>query len=88
MTEVNEDPAERARKYIGVLEKNVERLRSKEHVVSIGDVKKVEDAIRRYITDARFYLTNDKPTTSLASVTYAEGLLDALVSLQIAELIS
>ncbi len=87
MSEVNEDPAERARRYVGILEKLVESYRCKkdEHPIRPEDVAKVQDIIRRYVADARFYLANKKPTTALASVTYAEGLLDALVFLQIAE---
>jgi len=47
-------------------------------MVEAANIAKVSDAIHRYLQDARFYLDNGKPTTSLASIAYAEGLLDAL----------
>lgn len=42
------------------------------------DVKAVLDEAKRYLEDAKYYLDNGKPETSLASVSYCEGLLDAL----------
>jgi hypothetical protein len=39
------------------------------------------------LKDARFYLDNGKPTTSLASIAYAEGLLDALKFLNLTKAI-
>jgi hypothetical protein len=35
------------------------------------------------VKDAKHYLENQKPTTSLVSIAYAEGLLDALVYLEL-----
>jgi len=87
MSEVNEDPANRARRYIKIIERSIESQRFKEedHQVRSGDVKKILDTIHRYINDARYYLEHDKATTALASVAYAEGLLDALKFLELSE---
>jgi FAD synthetase len=49
------------------------------------NIDRVTDAIRRYLQDARHYLDQGRATTSLASVAYAEGLLDALKFLELAE---
>jgi len=49
--------------------------------VKAVDVGKVEDAIQRYLEDAKHYLEENQPVTSLASIAYAEGLLDALAFL-------
>ena len=50
-------------------------------MVEAVNIRKVDDAIQRYLKDAHYYLKNNKPTTSLASIAYAEGLLDALTLL-------
>jgi len=41
-------------------------------------IEPVIDAANRYLTDAQYYLNTGKKATALASVSYAEGLLDAL----------
>ena len=83
MSELSEDPAERARKYIENFEKSIQKLNAvKEHSsVRMEDVRRISDAIHRYLEDADYYLKHGKPTTSLASIAYAEGLLDALAFL-------
>ena len=80
MKNLSEDPAERARRYIATLEKALQQHSPLKagRMVEATNVAKVSDAIHRYMQDARFYLDNGKPTTSLASIAYAEGLLDAL----------
>ncbi len=85
MSKVTEDPAERAGKYIVTLEKALEKLSlpDEDRSVRATKVAEVSDAIRRYLRDARFYLSSGKPTTSLASIAYAEGLLDALKFLEL-----
>jgi len=87
MSEVNEDPANRASRYIGIIERAIESQKFKEenHQVRPEDVEKILDTIHRYINDARFYLEHGKATTALASVAYAEGLLDALKFLELSE---
>ena len=80
MSQPSEDPAERARRYIATMEKALQQHNPlKEGImVEVANIAKVSDTIHRYLQDARFYLTNGKPTTALASIAYAEGLLDAL----------
>jgi len=80
---LNENPAERAERYIQSFETALKRNRilTGESSVRTANVKIVSDALQRYLKDARYYLENQKPTTSLASIAYAEGLLDALVYL-------
>lgn len=86
MTELSEEPAERARKYITTLETALQRtiMIQEQSTVGAANLEKVSDAIQRYLQDARFYLKNGKPVTSLASIAYAEGLLDALTFLHLA----
>ena len=88
MSKFSEDPKERAQKYIIALSKTFENLtvRDGDGVVSVKNIARVTDSIRRYLDDARHYLTEDRPTTALTSIAYAEGLLDALTFLQLAEL--
>ncbi len=85
MSEVSEDPAERASKYIATLEKSLQKLNplKEDARVEASSIAKVSDAIHRYLRDARFYLNSGKPTTSLASIAYAEGLLEAMKLLKL-----
>ena len=84
---VSEDPAERAERYIqlleGALAKN--RILTGDFAVKGSNVLRVSDAIGRYLGDARHYLKDQKSTTSLVSVAYAEGLFDALLFLELAK---
>jgi hypothetical protein len=87
MTEPNEDPAQRARKYISNFEKalHTSNVIMEKNRIEAAAITKVTDAIHRYLEDARYYLENNRPTTSLASIAYAEGLLDALIFLDLAK---
>ncbi|MGA8904632.1 MAG: DUF357 domain-containing protein [Candidatus Bathyarchaeia archaeon] len=80
MSQPSEDPAERARRYIATMEKALQQNNPLKEgvIVEVANIAKISDAIHRYLQDARFYLTSGKPTTALASIAYAEGLLDAL----------
>jgi FAD synthetase len=84
---LSENPAERAERYIksfeSALQKN--RILAVDSAVKAANIKIVSDALQRYLKDARYYLENQKPTTSLASIAYAEGLLDALAYLGLAK---
>jgi hypothetical protein len=84
---MSENPADRARKYIASFEKNVglHSQLTRDVTVKASDIDRVSDALRRYLRDARFYLTQEKPATALASIAYAEGLLDALIFLHLTE---
>lgn len=85
--ETNEDPAERARKYIASFEKALQGsiLAKNDTLARSAGITRVSDTIQRYLRDARYYLESNKPTTALASIAYAEGLLDALIFLGLAE---
>jgi hypothetical protein len=87
MSKASEDPAERARQYISNFENAVQKLipAREDSTVKVHNVRKVTDTIQRYLHDARYYLERGKPTTSLASIAYAEGLLDALTFLALTE---
>ena len=43
-----------------------------------GSVREVIEEARRYLQDAKYYLEKGRFETSLASIAYCEGLLDAL----------
>ena len=71
---MNEDPAERARTYLAAVEKALKLTEA----VSNPQAQRVVDHAKRYIADSKYFLETGKPTTALASVAYAEGLLDSL----------
>ena len=48
-------------------------------------VRLVVESARRYLDDSRFYRKQGRLETSLASVSYCEGLLDALRLLGVVE---
>jgi hypothetical protein len=87
MSNLSENPAERARKYISTFEKSMQKSvqAQKDSTAKAIDIKRVSDTMLRYLQDAKYYLEHDKPVTSLASIAYAEGLLDALTFLRLAE---
>jgi FAD synthetase len=80
MSELNEDPAKRSRQYIESLEKALQEANTtrEDSMVRAQDIGRVSEAIERYLKDAHYYLEHGKPSTSLAAIAYAEGLLDAL----------
>lgn len=85
MTGLSENPAERAERYIVVLEEALQKLNLLKEGTTIhaDKIAYVSDTIHRYVRDARFYLDNGKPVTALASVAYAEGMLDAIKFLEL-----
>jgi FAD synthetase len=87
LSAINEDPASRARRYIANLTAELEKTSAipESTLVKASNIDRVSDAIRRYLEDARHYLDEGRATTSLASVAYAEGLLDALIFLELAQ---
>jgi FAD synthetase len=62
--------AERVIKEIGEISKDVNLNRA--------EAKTVFDWAKSYLEDAKYYQEKDKMETSLTSVAYCEGLLDAL----------
>jgi len=85
MSELSEDPADRARKYIANFERTLQQftLVKADTVLKHENVAGVSDTIQRYLQDARYHLENSKPATALVSIAYAEGLLDALLFLEL-----
>jgi hypothetical protein len=71
---MSEDPGERTRTYLAAIEESLKLAGS----VSNPDALRVVDYAKRYVADSRYFLETGKPTTALASVAYAEGLLDSL----------
>jgi FAD synthetase len=71
---MSENPAERARAYLKTVEETLKVTGG------LSDTKalRVIGYAERYVADSRYYLESGKPTTALASVAYAEGLLDSL----------
>jgi len=69
-----------ASKYILKAERalNDVMISERSKLVDAESVKEVVDEAKRYLEDAKFYLNRKRFETSLASVTYCEGLLDAL----------
>lgn len=74
-------------KYIQNSERVFTEIRTTQDSIQV-DREKAESVIKtakRYLEDAEYYQKRNKLETSLASVAYCEGLLDALRLLGIAE---
>lgn len=71
---------ELASRYILKADRVFDTIKLPEEAISINaeNVKEVVEEAKRYLEDAKFYLENRRHETSLASVAYCEGLLDAL----------
>lgn len=84
---MNEDAGERARRYVANVEKAISSATwtSMPTTVTADDARSILDSVKRYVSDTIYYLDEGKPITALASISYAEGLLDAIKFLRIAE---
>jgi hypothetical protein len=84
---MRERAGERAAKYLETTLKSLRvfKKRNSESPVPSHRLDYVLDLARSYTRDARHYLGDQKPVTSLACIAYAEGLLDALKFLELAE---
>ena len=74
-------------KYIHGAEKvinEIEKLPDELHI-NENEAKTVFDWAKRYLEDAKYYQEKGKLETSLTSVAYCEGLLDALRLLGVVE---
>jgi len=71
---------ELASKYIQKTEHALSELKNVNETVrpDAEKVKTVVEEAKRYLEDAKYYFENKRFETSLASVAYCEGLLDAL----------
>ncbi len=72
--------AELAAKYIGSAEKVLKELQQTKETVTVSeaDAARVLRWATDYLEDAKYYKAQGKFETSLTSVAYCEGLLDAL----------
>jgi len=82
----NEDSATRARKYISTLTIALRKANARTENTEVRgtNISRVADSVQRYLADAQHYLDEGRAVTALASVAYAEGLLDALTFLELA----
>jgi FAD synthetase len=84
---LNEDAGERAERYMANVEKAIANLEwvNLPITVAMNDLVPILDTVKRYVSDARYFLHEGKSTTALASISYAEGLLDAIKLLRVAK---
>jgi len=77
---MNNEVGSLTEKYILAVESAIRELTPREPGPEAANIKikPIIDAANRYLTDAKYYLNTGKKATALASVSYAEGLLDAL----------
>jgi FAD synthetase len=74
-------------KYIQNSERVLAEIKLATDVVVIDEekIKGIIESARQYLNDAKYYEQQNKLETSLASVSYCEGLLDALRLLGVVE---
>jgi len=78
---------ELATKYIRNSEAVLAEIKLSQDVVVIDEdkIKSIVESAKHYLNDAKYYYEKNKVETSLASVAYCEGLLDALRLLGVVE---
>ncbi|WP_455368466.1 DUF357 domain-containing protein [[Eubacterium] cellulosolvens] len=69
-----------ARRYVSSVEFALKDLKIRDSNSTLVDqnMELVIDAVKRYLCDAKYYLKIKKEAIALTSISYAEGLLDAL----------
>ena len=74
-------------KYIQNSEKVLAEIKLATDIVVIDEekIKGIVESAKHYLNDAKYYQERNKMETSLASVAYCEGLLDALRLLGVVE---
>ena len=84
---MRESAADRSARYVDLTTRSLKRMKLKSLPRSVQEreIEYVLDLAKGYVKDARHYAKTRKPVTSLACVAYAEGLLDALKFLELAE---
>ena len=67
-------------KHIKNCEKVAAEIKLAQDIVVLDEdrIKSVIESAKQYLSDAKYYQSQNKLDTSLASVAYCEGLLDAL----------
>lgn len=71
---------ELAARYIQSCEKVVAEIKLAQDIVVLDEdkIKSIIESAKQYLSDAKYYQSQNQLETSLASVAYCEGLLDAL----------
>ncbi|HEV2118829.1 MAG TPA: DUF357 domain-containing protein [Candidatus Bathyarchaeia archaeon] len=84
---MRERAGERAARYLEATSKSLKALKVKRRrtPIELSQTNYVLGLVLDYARDADHYLGKRKPVTALACIAYAEGLLDALKFLQLAE---
>jgi len=74
-------------KYIQNSERVIAEIKMAQDVIVIDEekIKSIIESAKQYLNDAKYYQERNKLETSLASVAYCEGLLDALRLLGVLE---
>jgi len=67
-------------KYIKSCEKVAAEIKLAQDIVVLDEdkIKSIIESAKQYLSDAKYYQSKNQLETSLASVAYCEGLLDAL----------
>ena len=84
---MKENATDRTARYIELTSASLKRLKTRSLPATVLDaqVQYVIDMVRGYVKDAKHYAQTRKPVTSLACIAYAEGLLDAVKFLELAD---
>lgn len=84
---MRENAKERTSRYVEMASQSLKRLKINKMPVEVSksNLDQVLELVRGYVRDAKHYAEKRKPVTSLACVAYAEGLLDALKFLGLAD---
>jgi len=84
---MNKDAKECSRRYIAAVETALSGLKpiTMPAIIARRNVERVLEVAKRYLSDSKYYVETGRDATSLASISYAEGLLDALRFLKLAE---
>ena len=71
---------ELAAKYIAAMEKTLRNVQSTKVSVAVSKecIDEIFGYVKAYLEDAKYFLSEGKFETSLVSIAYCEGLLDAL----------
>jgi hypothetical protein len=71
---------ELATKYIAAMEKTVQTMQQTKGAITISEecTDEIVGYMKAYLQDAKYFREQEKFETSLTSIAYCEGLLDAL----------
>lgn len=69
-----------ASKYIAAMEKTLENLKRTQGAITVNEqcVDEIYGYVKAYLKDSKYFKEQKKFETSLTSIAYCEGLLDAL----------